>query len=183
VNWKSSNLKLERRVVEMISQTMEYALRAAVYLAKVPNTPRTSEQIANATRVPQAYLSKIMQQLGEAGIVCGQRGLGGGFRLLKRPEEISLLEVVSAIELLQRFRACASGAVSPMSKLCSLHHWLDGTLANVEAAFAETTLGDIVSESKGRVPLCDVPRTSPAPRSAIPGRTLSAERWPVATES
>jgi Rrf2 family transcriptional regulator, nitric oxide-sensitive transcriptional repressor len=163
----------------MISQTMEYALRAAVYLAKNPNAPRTSEQIATATRVPQAYLSKIMQQLGEAGIVCGQRGLGGGFRLLKLPEEISLLEVVSAIELLQRFRACASGTASPMSKLCSLHHWLDGTLANVEAEFADTTLSDIVSESNGRLPLCDVSRALPAPGSAIPGRSTAADRCPV----
>ena len=167
----------------MISQTMEYALRAAVYLAKEPNAPRTSEQIAHATRVPQAYLSKIMQQLGEAGVVCGQRGLGGGFRLLKRPEEISLLEVVSAIELLQRFRACATGVASPTSKLCSLHHWLDGTLATVEAAFAKTTLADIVGQWNGRVPLCDVSRASLSPGAAVPGRTMAAERWPVAVKN
>jgi Rrf2 family transcriptional regulator, nitric oxide-sensitive transcriptional repressor len=167
----------------MISQTMEYALRAAVYLAKEPNAPRTSEQIAHATRVPQAYLSKIMQQLGEAGVVCGQRGLGGGFRLLKRPEEISLLEVVSAIELLQRFRACASGAASPISTLCSLHHWLDGTLATVEAAFAKTTLGDIVGQWQGHLPLCEVAGASSKFSAAIAGRTMAAERWPVATKN
>ena len=53
----------------MLSQTVEYALRAAVYLANQAPAPRTTEQIADVTKVPQAYLSKVMQSLARSGIV------------------------------------------------------------------------------------------------------------------
>ena len=138
----------------MISQTMEYALRAAVFLAQSPQRAKTTGQIANATRVPQAYLSKVMQQLAEAGLVRAQRGIGGGFTLLKRPEDLSLLEVVSAVELLQRMRACPFGSVPRGARLCRLHRRLDETMAAVEAAFAKTMLSEILDEHADSVPLC-----------------------------
>ena len=48
----------------MFSQTVEYALRAVVHLADQAPSPRTTDQIAAATRVPKAYLSKVLQGLG-----------------------------------------------------------------------------------------------------------------------
>ncbi|HKD37040.1 MAG TPA: Rrf2 family transcriptional regulator, partial [Pirellulales bacterium] len=53
----------------MISQTVEYALRAVVYLAADAPAARTTEQVAKATRVPAAYLSKVLQNLARAKIV------------------------------------------------------------------------------------------------------------------
>ena len=58
----------------MLSQTVEYALRAATFLATSADEPRTVEQIADATRVPMAYLAKVMQALVRGGIVSSQRG-------------------------------------------------------------------------------------------------------------
>ena len=58
----------------MISQTAEYALRAIVFLADQAE-PRTTQQIAAATRVPPSYLSKVMQALSRARVVHSQRGL------------------------------------------------------------------------------------------------------------
>ena len=69
----------------MISQTVEYALRAAVYLAAESPAARTTEQIAKATRVPAAYLSKVLQSLARAKIVASRRGIGGGMTLAKDP--------------------------------------------------------------------------------------------------
>ena len=66
----------------MISQTAEYALRAMVFLA-MRESAATNEQIAQVTKVPPGYLSKILQQLGKAKLVSSQRGLGGGFVLFK----------------------------------------------------------------------------------------------------
>lgn len=73
----------------MISQTAEYALRAIVYLAMNPDSAFTTQQISATTKVPAAYLSKVLQSLAKAGLVKSQRGLGGGFVLTKSPENIS----------------------------------------------------------------------------------------------
>ena len=56
----------------LLSQTVEYALRAAVHLAR-ESGGCTSEEIARATKVPSAYLAKVMQSLGRAGLVRSRR--------------------------------------------------------------------------------------------------------------
>ena len=66
----------------MISRTVEYALRAVVHLADRAPESRSTDQIAEATRVPKAYLSKVLQNLGRAGVVRSRRGIGGGTTLL-----------------------------------------------------------------------------------------------------
>ena len=71
----------------MISQTVEYALRAVVYLADQGEAARTTQQIAEATRVPPAYLSKVMQGLSRGKLVHSQRGLHGGFTLAREPKD------------------------------------------------------------------------------------------------
>ena len=144
----------------MISQTVEYALRAAVLLADDSRGPRTVDEIAEATRVPKAYLSKVMQSLHRAGVVTSQRGLHGGFRLAKAPTEISILEVVNAVERLQRIRTCPLGLASHGVRLCPLHKRLDDALAQVEEAFAKSTLAEVVADPSPSVPLCDFPRKS-----------------------
>ena len=60
----------------MFSQKVEYALRAVAYLASKPGGARTVEQIAKATKVPQAYLAKVIQELVHAGVARSQRGSG-----------------------------------------------------------------------------------------------------------
>jgi Rrf2 family nitric oxide-sensitive transcriptional repressor len=69
----------------MFSQTVEYALRAVVFLADQAPEPRTTDQIAQATRVPKAYLSKVLQGLAKNGVVKTQRGVGAGSHCTRRP--------------------------------------------------------------------------------------------------
>jgi len=142
----------------MISQTVEYALRASVLLADETAGARTVDEIAEITRVPKAYLSKVMQSLQRAGLVTSQRGLHGGFRLAKRPEDISILEVVNALERMQRIRSCPLGLASHGVRLCPLHKRLDDAMAMVEQAFANSTLAEVIAEPSESVPLCDFPR-------------------------
>ena len=73
---------------DMFSQTVEYALRAIVFLADRNPETTTTEQIAEVTRVPSAYLSKVLQSLSRGGLVRSQRGLRGGFTLTKDPSEM-----------------------------------------------------------------------------------------------
>jgi Rrf2 family protein len=77
----------------MISQTVEYALRAVVFLAD-QREPRTTQEIAERTKVPAPYLAKVMQSLNRANLVHSQRGLHGGFTLAKSPGQLTIWDVV-----------------------------------------------------------------------------------------
>jgi Rrf2 family protein len=141
-------------VVHMFSQTVEYALRAAVYLADQSPHPRTTEQIAAITKVPQAYLAKVMQSLSRAGLVHSQRGVHGGFLLAKPPEQVSILEVVTAVDPIRRIRECPLGLAAHGVNLCPLHRRVDDALATVEDAFRASTLAEVLAEPTRSVPLC-----------------------------
>jgi Rrf2 family protein len=141
----------------MFSQKVEYALRAVVHLAAKAPSPRTVEQIAKATKVPQAYLAKVVQELVHAGVARSQRGIGGGISLQKTPAELTILEVVNAVDPLQRIKTCPLGLAAHGVRLCPLHKRVDNALASVEDAFRATTLAEILEEPTESIPLCDFP--------------------------
>ncbi|HVS37170.1 MAG TPA: Rrf2 family transcriptional regulator [Gemmataceae bacterium] len=141
----------------MFSQKVEYALRAVVHLAHEAPAPRTTEQIAAATRVPPAYLAKVLQSLTHAGVLRSQRGLGGGIALVKEPARLTLLEVVNAVDPIRRIQECPLGLAAHGVRLCPLHKRLDAAFASVEDAFRRTTLAEILAEPTESVPLCDFP--------------------------
>lgn len=141
----------------MFSQKVEYALRAVVHLAATAPAPRTVEQIAQATRVPPAYLAKLVQGLVRAGVVRSQRGVGGGCALVKPPDELTILEVVNAVDPIARIATCPLGLAAHGVRLCPLHKRLDNAMASVEKAFRDTTLAEVLAEPTTSVPLCDFP--------------------------
>ena len=141
----------------MFSQTVEYALRAVVHLADKSPSPQTTDQIAAATLVPKPYLSKVIQGLCRADIVRSKRGLGGGIALVKSPSELTILDVVNAVEPIVRIRQCPLGLKTHGVRLCPLHRRMDNALASVEAAFRQTTLAEVLAEPTNSHPLCEVP--------------------------
>ena len=140
----------------MFSQTVEYALRAAVWLAAHETDPQTTSQIAAATRVPCDYLSKVMQSLTRAGLTTAQRGRGGGFVLARPSAQVSVLQVVNAVDPIRRIAECPLGLEAHGVRLCALHKKLDSALASIEKAFRETSLADILAEPNRSKPLCQV---------------------------
>jgi Rrf2 family protein len=82
----------------MISQTAQYALRAVVCLAHASQSSLTSEQLAEMTRVPIMYLSKVMQTLVRADIATSKPGKTGGFSLKIPAETLSVQAVIDAID-------------------------------------------------------------------------------------
>lgn len=146
----------------MFSQTVEYALRAVVHLADHAPAPRTTEQIAAATLVPQAYLSKVIQGLSRAKLVESKRGIGGGVTLARSPSQLTILDVVNAVEPISRIKECPLGLKTHGVRLCPLHKRMDNALAMVEKAFRETTLAELLAEPTQSHPLCEVPRRKKA---------------------
>lgn len=130
----------------MFSQTVEYAMRAMLALASGDGTPMTTRQIATTMKVPQSYLSKVLQALVRGGLVFSSRGLKGGFVLARTPDQISLLEIQNSVNPIQRIRSCPLDVGGHKSELCPLHSRLDHAMAMVEGAFASTSLAEILSE-------------------------------------
>ncbi len=144
----------------MISQTAEYALRAIVALAQNPDAPMVTPDIAETTKVPLGYLAKVLQVLGRNGLVRSQRGLGGGFTLAREPGDITILEVVQAVDPVKRIEKCPLGLSSHGGRLCPLHARLDHAAGLVEQSFAETTVADLLHEPGRSAPLCNAEANS-----------------------
>lgn len=129
----------------MFTSTTEYALRAAVFLSEVTEGFQSSQRIADATHVSVPYLSKVLQQLGEAGLVTSQRGPAGGFALARPASEIRLLDVVQAVEPIERICECPLGLKEHCGTLCPLHRAMDNVARQVEATLGSQTLADVVT--------------------------------------
>jgi len=82
-----------------ITRQADYAVRAVTYLAKLGSERRAAtSQIAHEQQIPPSFLAKIVSQLSVAGLLQTSRGARGGVSLARDPENISLLEVVEAID-------------------------------------------------------------------------------------
>jgi Rrf2 family transcriptional regulator, nitric oxide-sensitive transcriptional repressor len=140
----------------MFSQTVEYALRAVVFLADQAEA-RTAQEIAAATKVPPAYLAKVLQGLSRAGLVRSQRGLHGGCSLDRAAEKLTIWDVVQAVDPFRRITTCPLELKSHRSRLCPLHKKLDDALAQIERVFKGTTIADVLAEPTTSKPLCPFP--------------------------
>jgi Rrf2 family protein len=93
------------------SLSIEYAIHGLVYLASAgSDTATLVGDIAKATRVPESYLRKVFQLLARAGLVSSHRGVKGGFSLARVPAEITLKDVVEAIDGSLPAYTCAKAA-------------------------------------------------------------------------
>ena len=80
------------------SLTTGYAIEALACLARQGPEAMLVREIADRTLMPLPYLAKIIHRLGEVGIVGSKRGYKGGVKLLRKPEQISLLQINAAVE-------------------------------------------------------------------------------------
>ncbi len=81
-----------------ITRQADYAVRAVLYLARRGDERSATSQVAQEQHIPPSFLAKIISQLSIAGLLHTSRGARGGVTLARDPEEISVLEVVEAID-------------------------------------------------------------------------------------
>ena len=82
-----------------ITRQADYAVRAVLYLARLGQTERAAtSQVAKEQHIPPSFLAKIISQLSIAGLLHTSRGARGGVTLARDPKEITLLEVIEAID-------------------------------------------------------------------------------------
>ena len=139
----------------MISQTAEYALRAAVCLAQNIEKPLTTAEIARLTKVPESYLSKVLHSLAKGGIVISKRGLHGGYTLGHPIESLPLLNIINAVDPIRRIESCPLKLESHGTNLCALHKRVNDSIKLMEDVFRTSTIQTILEEPTKSIPLCD----------------------------
>jgi Rrf2 family protein len=108
-----------------ITRQADYAVRAVLYLSQLgPDQRAATSQIAKQQQIPPSFLAKIVSQLSVAGLLQTSRGARGGVSLARSPEQISMLEVVEAIdgpillnECVSPNGVCAFGDDCPMKPI------------------------------------------------------------------
>ena len=82
-----------------ITRQADYAARAVLYLARMEPTQRAAtSQVAQEQHIPPSFLAKIISQLSIAGLLHTSRGARGGVTLAREPKDVTLLEVIEAID-------------------------------------------------------------------------------------
>jgi len=92
-----------------ITRQADYAIRAVLYLARLgPDQRAATNQVAKEQKIPPSFLAKIISQLSIAGLLHTSRGARGGVSLARPPKEITLLDVVEAIDGPIQLNECVS---------------------------------------------------------------------------
>jgi Rrf2 family protein len=105
-----------------ITRQADYALRAVLYLSKIePDKKASTALIAKSQKIPPSFLAKIISQLSIAGIIHTSRGAHGGVSLARPPSEVTMLDVVEAIDGPIKLNDCTDNAAEcPFGEDCPL---------------------------------------------------------------
>jgi len=101
------------------------------------------QEIAENMHLSQGYLEEIAASLKKAGLILGKQGPGGGYHLAKRPEEISLDEILTALTGPVELVDCQSG-ICPIAGKCSSKNVWKTVQQTVQKTLRETTLANVI---------------------------------------
>ncbi len=110
-----------------------------------------------ATKINAPYLRKVLNKLRDAELITTQQGTGGGVSLAVSPDELTMLDVIGAVDALRRIDSCPLG-VSGHDELCAVHAELDRTLARVYELLDAKTIAELVKQKGAAAGRCDFPR-------------------------
>ena len=130
----------------MLSQTVEYALRATLFVARSHPRPLPVADIADAVEAPRGYLAKILSELARTGVLESSRGPGGGFRLSRQPSQVALADVVHAIDGTEERRCLLGHGRCGDSPGCTAHSRWAPIATEMDAFFGKTTLADLLHQ-------------------------------------
>lgn len=150
--FSGKNIYFCRKTETMLSKKTRYAMLALCVLAReYGKTPVPIGRIADAERIPQRFLEGILLVLKNRGLLGSTRGKTGGYYLVKRPDDVSLFDVVVGFEESVGMLACVCENGYRPCEFCK-----DETTCPIRAAFSEiyrstadilrrTTLSDLAS--------------------------------------
>jgi len=130
-----------------ISAKADYAVRAATELAAAKEGPTKGDVIARSQDIPLRFLENILGDMRQSGLVRSQRGAEGGYWLAKSPVEISLADVIRAVEgPLANVRGVRPEELSYDGAAASLRDVFVALRANIRAVLEDVTLADVAAD-------------------------------------
>jgi Rrf2 family protein len=135
----------------MLSKTALHALRALTVLAELPDqTYAGAVDLAEAIDAPRNYLGKLLQTLAEVGLVESQKGKGGGFRLARKPADITIFAVAEPFDRISRWDSCFMGRTKCNNQnACAVHNRWKAVRDPYLAFLKDTTLADLAKPRVG----------------------------------
>lgn len=132
-----------------ITRQADYAVRAVLYLARLgPGGRASTAQIAREQKIPLTFLAKIVSQLSSAGVVRATRGAHGGVALARSADEVSLLDIIEAIDGPVMLSECTLNSdTCTMSDDCVVRVVWCETRADLVARLGQTKFASLVYAS------------------------------------
>lgn len=136
----------------MLSVTAEYALRAVVFLARLPpETRMRARALAEAADVPSNYMGKILHELTRSRVLESTRGKTGGFRLAVSPEQLPLIRVVAPFDRMESQRRCLLGRFACSDRdPCPAHDRWSELAEDISVFFTQTMVADLLANESWR---------------------------------
>lgn len=133
----------------LFNAKVEYALRAVLDLAMQPASVAVqSREIAHRQAIPEAYLDQVLSLLRRHGLVESIRGAGGGYRLGRRPHEISVAEIVRACNGPGITMSGRRAEPSTSGSTCVIQEFCRRVEHTVRQMLEETTVRDLVEQKR-----------------------------------
>ncbi len=133
-----------------VSAKADYALRAVIELAASANGPVKGERIAQAQEIPLKFLENILGDLRHAGLVRSQRGVEGGYWLARPADEITVAEVIRAVEgPIANVRGVGPEQVEYAGSAERLREVWIAVRANLRAVLEQVTIAEL---ARGELP-------------------------------
>jgi Rrf2 family protein len=139
-----------------LNRRTDYAIRACIRLAAAGDLPVSSRRIAAETDVPERFLARVLVELVGAGIVDARLGRSGGYRLVRAPRDLTVLDLVTAVEGASMSSRCVlrERSCQPLVP-CAIHKvWTDAQRGILDV-LAATTLADLLALEHGIDPSSD----------------------------
>jgi len=132
-----------------ITRATDYAVRIMIRLAALPEEERlAAPELARGIQAPESFVSKILQQLVQRGMVTSHRGAGGGFQLAVAPENVSLLDVVEMVQGPLQINLCVAGESScDLSAWCGAHPIWNEAQAALRKVLASASIARLARDS------------------------------------
>lgn len=136
-----------------ISHKADYGLRLVMELARIyPQGRVPTYEIAKRQNIPEPFLAKIVAELSERGIVDSKRGMHGGVQLARPPEEISLFDVIDALDGPFSFAPCLRDpGFCAQQGSCAMEQALLGAQQAVANYLRNITFAQILAQHEGLV--------------------------------
>ncbi|MGE5648057.1 MAG: RrF2 family transcriptional regulator [Acidobacteriota bacterium] len=142
------------------SRSTEYAIRAFVNLAQVQEGKYAMvKQIAEQEGIPAHFLAKILQQLARKGLLRSSKGPTGGFSLRTPPKDISLIQLVEALDGLTDYQKCVSGLSECTDDApCGMHDSWKALRSRIMEYLEKTTIADLAAALEQKRRALEKPR-------------------------